>query len=132
MSDVSEEPTNVLPTIMEVPSLQAFSDLLANNPGLVIIKLGATWCAPCQRIEAQVKHFMGRLPGVMQGVIVDVDESFEFYAFLQKKKVTKGIPSILCYVKGNNTHVPDDTCLGSKTDEVNAFYERCYKRMNLL
>jgi thiol-disulfide isomerase/thioredoxin len=89
MAEVSEELTNVLPTIMEVSSLPAFSDILANNPGLVIIKLGATWCGPCKRIEAQVKHFMNRLPGVMQGVIVDVDESFEFYAFLQKKKSSK-------------------------------------------
>lgn len=134
MDDFSDESASmsVLPTITEISSLDAFSNILSNNPGLVIIKLGATWCGPCQRIEPQVKHFMTRLPGVMQGAVVDVDESFEFYAFLQKKKVIKGIPAILCYKQGNNTHIPDDTCMGSNVTEVNSFFERCYKTMNLL
>jgi len=123
---------DILPTIEEIPSLHAFVELLSENPGLVIIKFGATWCAPCKKAEPQIKHFMERLPKVMQGVIVDVDESFEIYAFLQKKKVIKGIPGILCYIKGNNTHIPDDTCLSSSESEINAFFERCYKQVGLL
>ena len=129
---MSDDSNQQLPIITEISSLSDFSQRLAENPGLVIIKLGATWCGPCQKIEEQVHHFMNRLPSVMQGVILDVDESFEIYAFLQKKKVLKGIPGILCYIKGNNTHIPDDTCLGSSADEINAFFERCYHRMGLL
>jgi hypothetical protein len=74
---------------------------------------------------------MSRLPATMQGVILDVDESFEVYAFLEKKKVTRGIPAILCYEKGNVTHIPCDTSLGANTDEINLFFERCYKRLGL-
>lgn len=121
-----------LEIITNIDSLKEFSELLESNPGLVIIKLGATWCGPCKKIETQVHHFMSRLPSVMQGVILDVDDSFELYAFLEKKRVTRGIPAILCYEKGNVTHIPCDNCLGSNVDEINLFFERCYKRMNLL
>ena len=120
-----------LPIITEVENLQQFSELLKNNPGLVIIKLGATWCGPCKRIEPQVHYFMDNLPPCMQGVILDVDENFEIYAFFQKKKVTKGIPAILCYEKGQTDHIPCDSVLGSDKDEINLFFERCYKRMGV-
>ena len=37
--------------ISEIASRDAFFHLLANNPGLIILKLGATWCGPCKQIE---------------------------------------------------------------------------------
>lgn len=120
-----------LPIITEIEDLNGFSNVLQNNPGLVIIKLGATWCGPCKRIEKQVHHFMDNLPPCIQGVILDVDESFELYGFLQKKKVTKGIPAILCYKKGQMDHIPCDSVLGSDTNEINLFFERCYKMMGV-
>ena len=119
-----------LPIITDVPLLRDFTDLLVNNPGLVIIKLGATWCKPCKNIDEQVHYFMDHLPSTMQSVILDVDENFELYAFFQKKRVTNGIPAILCYYKGNNTHIPDDSVLGSNSNEINLFFERCYKRVS--
>lgn len=118
-----------LPIITEIETLQDFSKVLNENPGLVIIKLGATWCGPCKRIEQQVHHFMDNLPPCMQGVILDVDENFELYAFFQKKKITKGIPAILCYEKGQEGYIPIDSVLGSDTTEINLFFERCYKHM---
>ena len=120
-----------LPIITEIETLKDFSIVLNNNPGLVIIKLGATWCKPCKKIEPQIHHFMDNLPPCMQGVILDVDDNFELYAFFQKKKVTAGIPAILCYKKGQTDHIPCDSVLGTDANEINLFFERCYKLMGV-
>lgn len=118
-----------LPLITEVDSLNDFNYILANNPGIVIVKFGATWCGPCKRIEPQVHHFMDHLPPTMQGLILDVDENFEIYGFFQKKRLLKGIPAILAFYVGDSANAPSDCVLGSNTEEINLFFERCYRHI---
>jgi thiol-disulfide isomerase/thioredoxin len=35
---------------------------LENNPGLVIVKLGSTWCGPCKRIKPVLDSFSHQVP----------------------------------------------------------------------
>ena len=111
-----------LPIITSIPSVQEFQKLIQENTGIVIIKLGAKWCGPCSRIEPYVTSFFNRVPNNIQCVTVDIDICSEFYSFLKKKRITNGIPVILCYLKDNKTYYPDDFVVGSDLIELDNFF----------
>lgn len=102
-----------------------FFKLLSNNPGLIIIKLGAEWCGPCKRIAPVLEGFFASSPDNVVCCDIDVDESFDYYAFLKSKRMVNGIPAILCYKKGNLTYIPDDRITGADPVELDGFFRRC-------
>jgi len=102
-----------------------FLKLLKVNPGLVIIKLGATWCGPCKKISHIVDAFFASSPSNVICGDIDVDESFDLYSFLESKRMVNGIPAILCYKKGNINFSPDDMVTGSDPNALDAFFKRC-------
>jgi hypothetical protein len=53
---------------------------------------------------------------------VDVDESFDLYAYLKTKKMLNGIPAILAYYKGNTSYASDSCVIGANLDEINTFF----------
>uniref|UniRef100_A0A6C0EQV2 Thioredoxin domain-containing protein n=1 Tax=viral metagenome TaxID=1070528 RepID=A0A6C0EQV2_9ZZZZ len=116
------------PIIEDTISLQAFLDLLKTNQGLIILKFGAEWCGPCKKIEQQVYAGFNQMPMNVQPIIVDVDDSFELYAFLKSKKMVKSIPTLLCYEKGNVSYVPDHVVVGANVDEINTFFQECFNK----
>ena len=109
-----------------------FLELLKRNPGLVILKLGAEWCGPCQQIKSTLMNFFSKMPPVVICCDVDVDESMDLYAFLKAKRMVNGIPAILCYCRGNTSYAPDDMVTGSGRGELDAFFNRCIKRVQRL
>lgn len=111
--------------ISQIENRKAFMTLLEHNTGLIILKLGASWCGPCAKIEKPVNDFFATSPEEVICGIIDVDDSFDFYAFLKSKKMVNGIPAMLCYKKGNNTFIPDDSITGSDLVGLDAFFKRC-------
>ena len=99
--------------------------LLQVNPGLVIIKLGATWCGPCKKIEHVVHGFFATSPPNVICADIDVDESFDLYAYLKQKRMVNGIPVMLMYKKGNVSFAPDDSVTGADPLALDAFFKRC-------
>ena len=77
------------PIITSVPDLTTFQEIMENNPGLVIIKLGATWCGPCQVIAPDVKAMFAAMPSNVQCLSIDIDENINLYSFLKKKTCCK-------------------------------------------
>ena len=59
---------------------------------------------------------------------IDVDESFELYATLKQKKMVSGIPAILCWYKGNETIIPDDSTIGADVEQIKLLFLRCAAR----
>jgi len=114
-----------LPIITSVPELTDFQEIMENNPGLVIIKLGATWCGPCKVIAPDVQAMFDAMPSNVQCLSIDIDENINLYSFLKKKRVVNGVPAILCYKRGNTSNVPDDYMIGASKDKLQAFSERC-------
>jgi len=111
-------------------SRQDFLKLLQVNPGLVIVKLGATWCGPCKQIAPVVHGFFASSPNDVVCADIDVDESFDLYAYFKSKKMVNGIPVMLCYKKGNVTFIPDDTVTGAEPAALDAFFKRCGGHLN--
>lgn len=108
---------------------QTFQKMVQENQGLLILKFGATWCEPCKRIEPIVEKRFTELSLYNHHPItcsmIDIDESFDLYAFLKTRKVVKSIPAIVCYLPDNETVYPDDIVNTSDEKEVNAFFDRC-------
>jgi len=109
---------------------QEFLKLLEVNPGLVVLKLGATWCGPCKQIAHIVHGFFATSPNDVVCADIDVDESFDLYAYFKSKKMVNGIPVMLCYKKGNVTFIPDDSVTGADPGALDAFFKRCGAHLN--
>jgi len=96
-----------------------------NNPGLILVKLGADWCGPCKRIKPIVDAFFYQSPDTVLCCDIDVDESFDMFAYLKAKKMAGSIPSILCYKMGNTSFIPTDSVTGTDAAQLDAFFKRC-------
>lgn len=116
--------------VSEIANRDAFFHLLQHNQGLIILKLGATWCGPCKTIEKSVHAFFATSPPEVICADIDVDQSFDFYSFLKSKKMVNGIPVLLCYKKGNATYIPDDSVTGADPQGIHQFFTRCGKHLN--
>ena len=127
------------PSVLEIPenvitelSKESFVKQLQENNGVFIIKFGAEWCGPCKKVDPLIYSWISKIQGPhIQCAIIDVDESFEIYAFLKNKKMVNGIPAVLCYKKGNMTYVPDDFISGSDENQVNLFFQRCLQYVSV-
>ena len=115
--------------ISEIANREAFFTLLQHNPGLIILKLGSSWCSPCAKIKPAVHAFFATSPPEVVCADIDVDKSFDFYSFLKSKKMVNGIPVLLCYKKGNVTYIPDDIITGADPQGLHQFFTRCGKHL---
>lgn len=119
-----------------IHSIDSLKDLQtvvnAHNPGAVIIKFGAEWCGPCKRIESFVHSCMAQTPATVQCVILDVDESFEVYAFFKNKRLINGIPAMFVYYKGSQTYVPDAMIAGTDQTQILQFFNTAVNKANSL
>lgn len=110
-------------TPTHIENLAHFQQILAINPGVMIFKFGAEWCAPCKKIEGLINEWFANMPSYVQTFCVDVDESFELYATLKHKKMVHGIPAILAYYKGNTSYVFDYAIAGTDTQAIEQFFK---------
>jgi thioredoxin-like negative regulator of GroEL len=109
-----------------------FLNLLKVNPGLVVIKLGAQWCGPCKAIKHVVEAFFASSPPEVVCCDIDVDESFDLYAYFKSKKMVNGIPVMLCYKKGNLSFAPDDSVTGADPVQLDLFFKRCGNHLKVV
>lgn len=97
-----------------------------------IIKFGAEWCGPCQKIRETCENYFHKINKYHKNIIcidIDVDETIELFSLLKTKKMVKGLPTILAYYGGNKEHwfIPNDSVSGGDIEQVNNFFERCIK-----
>jgi len=102
-----------------------FIELLKENSGLIILKFGADWCNPCKLIEDYVEKKFKEMPTDVTCIKIDIDQHMDLYAFLKSKKMISGIPTILCYEKGNVSYIPVDSVRGTDNKELDLFFDRC-------
>jgi len=128
MAEVAQPKAKPSKTIVShFPDRHVFMSFLTNNPGLIVVKFGASWCAPCKRIKPVVDAFFGTSPDEVVCCDIDVDESDDLFAFFKAKKMVSKIPTILCFAKGNHSFIPNDSVSGTAPEDLNAFFYRCGK-----
>jgi thiol-disulfide isomerase/thioredoxin len=109
---------------------QEMLEILKENPGVIIIKFGAEWCAPCKKIESFVEGYMNKMPEMIRCIMIDIDNAIDAYSFLKSKKLVNGIPVCLAYFqKQQVTYIPDEVVIGTNTSELKTFFETCYKEV---
>lgn len=105
--------------------LEDFKMVLQNNPGMVMIKFTASWCAPCKKIDPHVKEWFKKMPNHIQTIVADIDNCIDVYGFLKTKKMISGVPTILMYKKNNLGYIFDDCVSGTNPTEYDLFFKRC-------
>ena len=105
-------------------------ELLQNNTGIIVIKLGAEWCGPCKAIEPIVKEFFDNSPNNCLCVSIDIDESIDIFAMYKRFRVLKGIPGLVCYTNEDDGIYPSIVCNTASEVQVLKFFNDCVKAAN--
>ena len=96
-----------------------------------ILKLTADWCRPCKTIKdlsiQQTANIVMRLERPVECYEINIDNSFDFYAFMKKHRMVNGIPVFLFYKAGNTEYIPNDSVTGANPPDIVAFFDRCAK-----
>jgi thiol-disulfide isomerase/thioredoxin len=118
------------PIITHIHSRIEFMEMLHTNPGIIIVKLGATWCKPCKMIEPEVKAFFNdNESGEIGFCNLDVDENEDVYSFLRTKKMVTGIPTLLRYDMGNLSFAPNASFSGTDKLNLSRFFKECSQQL---
>ena len=56
---------------------------------------------------------------------LDIDDSFDIYAFMKKNKMVSGIPALLCYGAENKSYVSDLSISGTDPKQLDHFFKSC-------
>ena len=107
--------------IEEIEDKADFFDILKRNPGVVVIKFGAEWCAPCKKVHDLLYEWFEKMPSSVACYDLDVDDNFEIYAYLKTKKQVSSIPVILGWKKGNTMIGPDYSVVGTDKTKIDTF-----------
>ena len=120
----SELSDNTLKSLQKV-----MDDSLTNENAAIIIKLGATWCGPCQKIAQHVHNEFNKLPESFMCFDIDIDDNLELYMALKKTKMVPSIPTILVYTKINNReqnhwYAPQFSYIGSDQNQITNLFNQ--------
>jgi thiol-disulfide isomerase/thioredoxin len=98
---------------------------------IFIVKFGASWCRPCRRIKHAYEHWKDALQGQAVCIEIDIDSNIDVYSFYKRKRVVRGVPSILAWFpQGRGLEeicadpMPDDSVTGGSIENVNVFFTR--------
>ena len=98
----------------------------------VIIKLGATWCGPCQKIKPLCSACFRHMPSNVISFDIDCDDNMELYSFFKNKRMMNGIPAIFAYTINKNRdnnlwHIPNMSVLGSDPNQIKNLFKTIFE-----
>jgi len=98
----------------------------------IVIKMGAEWCGPCQKIKPLVLSCIKHMPPNVICFDIDADDNMELYSFFKNKRLINGIPAILCYTQNNERdpekwYIPDMSVLGSDQNQIKHLFKTIFE-----
>jgi thioredoxin 1 len=104
------------------PSRNEFFELIKANHPSIVIKFTANWCGPCKTIDPIVKPFFKQNSSKILCCYLDIDENFDLYSFMKRKKMANGVPTLLYYSSDNHDYVPTASISGSDPAQIHNFF----------
>ena len=105
------------------------NEILPTNQSWIILKFGAEWCGPCNKIAPLVESQVEKLDKFIQFYDLCVDDNMDLYSFFKYKKMLKGIPAIFAFARGNTTGIPDLSVVGANDQEIQDFFDNISKKI---
>ena len=102
--------------ITQLKTPNDLEQLLKANTGLVLIKLGATWCGPCKRAAPIVESLFNEMPSNVVMLIVDIDKSPDIKRYLK----VQSVPTLCNFINGEMM----DTLSSSNKDNIISFFQK--------
>lgn len=124
---------NVTKTVYRDLSLEQLKEYLNDDSKVLIIKFGAEWCGPCNKIKDLVYDSYLQMPENVICFDIDVDESGDLFGHLYTKKMVKTLPALLVYYcnrKRDYWFLADDNISNSQQSVVLDFFKRIYNNCN--
>ena len=113
--------------ISRFENIQNIVNILDRNPGIFVLKIGASWCRPCKQIKPVVDAFFASSPANVICAAIDIVDkgNEEVYNILKKRLRLQAIPCMLMYKKGNQELTPDEMITGSEPSQLHIFFKKC-------
>ena len=102
---------------------EQFKELVTKNTGILVLKFGAEWCGPCKTIWPLLEKHAERMPANVTILDIDVDDSFDLYAWMKSKKQVNGIPVLQAYYPGSSGLGANYSVTGADADKVEMFFD---------
>ena len=112
--------------VIENPqTMLELQQILANNPGVLILRFTAPWCNPCKRVAPFIAETIAVMPPSVQFVNINIDECIDVYRVFKQTRQVPGVPTCLAFKKGNVSYIPDFTVVGIDPTDLTRFFNRC-------
>jgi thiol-disulfide isomerase/thioredoxin len=111
--------------------LQLVDDEDHTDTAAILIKCGAEWCGPCQRIKPYCHSKFKNLPSKVICFDIDIDkeENMELYLAYKQKKMVRSVPVIFAYISkpnrdSNHWWAPDFSVNSAQQHDLDNFFEK--------
>ena len=100
--------------IVELTTRDQLKNYLNKNK-IVVVKVSATWCTPCQKIKSLVNACHEEIAKEINMVLVDKDKGSDISSLLK----VRSVPYLVNFVNGEQY----DICTSSRTEEIISFFK---------
>jgi len=105
--------------------------------GVLIVKFSAEWCGPCKKVSPLWTRYSNSCPVNVIMTEVDIDESLDMYMFMKKKRMLKGVPTIMSWYSSPDRdeetwYIPEDSVTGFDEKAIPDFFDRCFSKAKAL
>lgn len=74
----------------------------------ILLFFNASWCKPCSKIKTLLNEEIKNIEKIVNINFIDIDtgkdhynNDADYYSFLKSKRIIRGVPSLLLYIKTN-------------------------------